>query len=113
MRGHDHIKTMRLQGAVPRIIFVDTVQCEFKCWRDWHINTPHMAQVEVEPTDLVSGLDLRFAVGLSVVVNGDDLDRVEAVGRAFGRVGAGRVITSTVARAGRAYDVVRLTDSAA
>lgn len=110
MRGHEHIKTMRLQGAVPGLVFVDTDPCQWASWRTWHIETPHNAQVEIELGDFIAGLDLRYARGLKVLVNGSDNDRVKAVGRAFERSGAARVVTATVRKAGAVFDITHFTD---
>jgi hypothetical protein len=111
MRGHEHIKTMRRQGATPRLIYVDCDPCTLQCWRTWHQETPHNAQVEIEPGDFIAGLDLRYAVGVKVLVNGSDNERVKAVGRAFERVGAARVVTATTVRTTRyLFDVTHFTD---
>ena len=112
MRGHHHIATMRRQGAAPRLIFVDTDPCRWNSWRHWHERTPHSPQVEIEPGDFVAGLDLRYAYGLAVIVNGSDLTRVQAVGRAFERSGAARVVTATTRRAGAVCEVIDYTDTA-
>lgn len=112
MRGHEPIKTMRQQGATPRIVFVDSTPCQWECWKSWHLYTPHSAQVEIEPGDFVASLDLCYAVGLTVVVNGDNLARVTGIGRAFEAAGAARVVASTIARNGNVYAVTHTTDSA-
>ena len=112
MRGHQPIATMRRQGAAPRIVFVDSVPCQWQCWKTWPLSTPHSAQVEIEPDDFVAGLDLRYAVDLTVVVNGDNLARVTAIGRAFEAAGAARVVASTIARNGNVYAVTHTTDTA-
>ena len=110
MRGHEHIKTMRLQGAVPGLIFVDTDPCQWQTWRTWHTETPHNAHVEIEPADFIAGLDMRFARGMKILVNGSDDARVKAVGRAFERVGAARVVTATIRKTGNVFDVTHFTD---
>jgi len=112
MRGHQPIATMRRQGATPRIVFVDTTPCQWESWRKWHLDTPHSAQVEIEPDDFVASLDLRYAVGLTVVVSGDSLGRVASIGKAFEAAGAGRVVTSTISKTGNVYAVIHTTDTA-
>lgn len=55
------------------------------------------AEVGIERTDYPDLLDTRFAVGLTVIVEGADADRVASVGKAFERH-AGRVLTTVFDR---------------
>lgn len=113
MRGHQPILTMRSQGAAPRIIFIDDSPCCFKSWQTWHINTPDMAHVEIEPADLIAGLDLRFAFGMTVVITSPDRERLEILDRAFQMVPAARVVAATINRGPDGFRVETMSDTGA
>ncbi len=61
------------------------------CWRDWPEDSAH-AEVEIDRTDAPDRLDLRYLVGLTVMVYGYSAGRVNALGDAAERAGAVRVL---------------------
>ena len=61
------------------------------CWRDWPEDSAH-AEVEIDRTDAPARLDLRYLVGLTVLVYGYSAVRVHALGDAAERAGAARVL---------------------
>jgi hypothetical protein len=68
MRGHHPLLFMRRGGYRPAVLWVDVGVDRLECWRDWAVECPHHAHVEIACTDDPSTLDLRFAVGLDVFV---------------------------------------------
>jgi hypothetical protein len=111
MRGHEPIEKMRRQGATPLVVFVDTYPGAWGLWQCWSTTSPRYAQVEIEESDLVAGLDLRYAVGLTVMVSGYDRIRTEAVGRAFEVAKAHRVIVTVFEATRHGPEVVHTTDT--
>lgn len=97
MRGHEALIAMRLRRRRPRIVFVSAGRDASEQWRDWAAETPHMAQVNVDDDEAVSGLDLRFAVGMVAVVDGRDAARVARIAEALANAGASRVVSAVVA----------------
>lgn len=78
--------------------------------RDW-IRVGERAEVAIEPDDYPELLDLRFAVGLRVHVEGTDPQRVDAVAAAFSQAKAARVLTTVFAKVNGRQEVVRMTDT--
>lgn len=68
------------------------------------------AEVCISPSDYVSLLDLRFAAGLTILVEGCDSIRVDEVAKAFGKARAARVIATTFSNDMRPQ-VLRATDT--
>lgn len=97
MRGHEALIAMRMNRRRPRIVFVFAGRDSSEQWRDWATETPHMAQVEIEDDESVSGLDFRFAVGMLAVVDGRDAARVTRIATALAEAGAARVVSAVVA----------------
>ncbi len=96
MRGHEALIAMRLRRRRPRIVFVWAGHDASEQWRDWAVETPHMAQVEVEDEELVSGLDFRFSVGLRAVVQGGSSHRVKKIAQALIQAGSRAVVAVVV-----------------
>lgn len=78
--------------------------------RDW-IRFGERAEVGIEPTDYPELLDLRFALGLRVHVEGTDSQRVDAVAAAFSQAKAARVLTTVFAKVNGRQELVRMTDT--
>jgi hypothetical protein len=85
---------MRRQGARPNVVFLDVDRDHTEQWRRWPQLSPHRPTVQVEPTDSPARLDLRFVIGLIVLVSGSDADRVQRIGKACEDAEALRVITT-------------------
>ena len=97
MRGHEAVIAMRLRRRRPRIVFVSAGRDASEQWREWAVETPHMAQVEIDDDEALSGLDLRFSVGMVAVVDGSDAARVTRIAEALTEAGAARVVSAVVA----------------
>ena len=91
MRGHLPILAMRRVGLVPSMVTLSDYPTETWSWRDWPEDTAH-AEVEIERTDSIARLDLRYCVGLTVIVDGENANRVNAIADAAEKAGAKRVI---------------------
>ena len=91
MRGHMPILAMRRAGLAPTMVTLSDYPTETWSWRDWPQDTAH-AEVEIERADSIARLDLRYLVGLTVIVDGDNANRVNAIADAAERAGAVRVI---------------------
>ncbi len=108
MRGHEQIIAMRLHRKAPKTVHIWCGTDALQGWRDWHTSTGH-AEVEIQDGEPLSGLDLRFTVGMLVMVNGTDPFRVAAVHAGCLAAGAGRVVSGTLMADG---NMGRLMDSA-
>lgn len=98
MRGHEAIIAMRNAGKRPAIVYLDTMRdtSTLKAWQDWPNVSPAIATVWIQPDDVPHRLDLRFLVGMVVVVTGADSMRVRAVEWAALEAKAERVIAAEV-----------------
>lgn len=98
MKGHQQLIDMRLRGRLPLSLYIGVDEV-WPRWftSDWTTETCHgsgvHAHVLVEPEDLIDRLDLRFVVGMTVQVSGDEDARVKAVGMRCLEEGASRVVT--------------------
>lgn len=94
MRGHQALIAMRRRGMRPQSvsISVDKPDPCAKDWQDW----ASFAAVEVEATESVPLLDLRFCVGMMVFVDGMSRQRCEAVEKACRAAGASKVVTHVI-----------------
>ena len=88
MRGHGPIITMRRNGFRPDLVTISTDLDYLESWRYWYSENASTAEVEIAETDLLSELDMRFVVGLSVQIIGTDGARVQRIGRACQAAGA-------------------------
>lgn len=109
MRGHEQIIALRMQRRAPKSVHIWCGTDALNGWRDWHTSTGH-AEVEIQDAEALSGLDLRFTVGMLVMVNGADPFRVAAVHAGCLAAGARRVVSGAVGIDG---EMDRLLDSAA
>lgn len=96
MRGHHELISLRKSGQRPRIVSIDLGPNVWTMWMDWHIETPHQAYVHISPDELLSGLDVRFCVGMNVSVSGPDRRRLGVVMQACCDAGARRVFAAHV-----------------
>ena len=116
MRGHEQIIAMRLRGKAPKSVHVWCGTDALKGWSDWQTSTGH-AEVEIQDHEPLSGLDLRFTVGMTVMVLGADPFRVAAIHAGCLAAGAARVVSAAAtfdAQRPNAEPVVgRVLDSAA
>jgi hypothetical protein len=76
MRGHEPIKAMRRRGVRPRAVFIDLVRDHSDWPSGWANECPQRAHVEILDDELLSGLDLRFCVGMQALVQGEDALRL-------------------------------------
>lgn len=111
MRGHQPIIAMRHKGVAPRLVMLDIDPDGLQNWRDWPERTPHIATVQIDPQDRAHLADLRFVVGLTVVVSGSDADRVEDFGAACIDASAERVLTFVHEHHAAGARIVHTTDT--
>lgn len=112
MRGHTALIAMRQRHRRPGIVCVDIDHDDLRCWRDWHLVQPSVAQVQIDPDDSPELLDLRCLIGLTVLVTGSDADRVHAIAQAAQGHEAARVITACLAQDHRGdWHVTESTDT--
>ncbi len=88
MRGHQPLIDMRRRGLKPLLVDVDLEPNGCDDWPNW-CRTPI---VQIEPKDAIHRIDLRFLVGLNVVVTGLDSSRVRRAFDACRAAGAARVV---------------------
>lgn len=96
MRGHVALVDMRRAGVRPRAVFIDADRADDIEARDWQALTPYRAHVCIGPDEMLTGLDLRFVVGLPVLVTGADASRVARIAAACIDAGASRVTSAHV-----------------
>ena len=103
MRGHENIITLRKRGISPDTVFIN----DFPCDTDWF--NPGAKYGEVWPSDhatvstdgdVIQMLDMRYVVGLKVIIMSESETRAKALfekAKASGArtVAAGHVIGST------------------
>jgi hypothetical protein len=95
MRGHEPLRTMRRRGVRPGVVFIDLVRQPSEWPLQWSTECPHRAHVEILDDEMLSGLDLRFCVGMQVLVQGEAGRRVAQVAEACIEAGAARVVAVT------------------
>lgn len=102
MRGHQPLIAMRRNGKKPRLVCINAhaVDASLLEWNRW-VETLPIAQVEILPTESVASLDLRFLVGLPVVVDGHDISFVRRLHDACIAAGASTVLSAVVERKGK------------
>lgn len=110
MRGHLPIIAMRRRHLRPSLVMIDLEPDALKCWRDWPAFNPNVADVQIEPKDIPSLLDLRWLIGLNVIITGKDADRVAAMDKACRDHQAARVIAA-VCDPDQPVDAMRVTDT--
>ena len=109
MIGSNLVLESRLRGTPLRDAALYVHTDRFPC-RDWQRYGEH-AEIAVESDDYPELLDLRFAVGLRVHVEGTDAQRVDRVAAAFVAARAARVLTTVFITTNGWQEVARLTDS--
>jgi len=97
MRGHEALVAMRRRGVRPVMADISDGMDGLGCWRDWQDWTG-TAQIEVQPGDSISRLDLRCLVGLFVIVSGTDESRVKRLHDACVEAGASAVMATVYER---------------
>lgn len=114
MRGHEALIALRRQGLRPALVDIDLEPCPWRNWADWPEWT-NVPQIEVQPSDSIRLLDLRFLVGLTVQVSGFDGPRVWAMFDACRAAGAARVLAfvQVASNGGQTVRTVEARDSAA
>lgn len=116
MRGHEAIIALRQRGKKPALVFLDLIRdhAPDPMWRDWPGVQPAIATVWVQDSDVPARLDLRFVIGLPVVVKGRDPERVQQLERAAIEAGAARVVAATLVldEHRNEHRVVSITDTA-
>ena len=69
MRCHEPLLAMRRRGLRPDLVLLTDVQ-ELPGWRWWEVaETQHKPEVYIEPADVPELLDLRFVVGMAVLID--------------------------------------------
>ena len=94
MRGHAPILRMRLAGKRTTIVFLSDFVTQVS--KDWHnpgerygeVWPADHATVEIEPTENIATLDLRFLAGVKVSISCTTEQRAKALAEACKRAGA-------------------------
>lgn len=99
MRGQNAIIRMRLEGYKPSQVwlFVLQTECSKKYWVDAE-NTIEMSglpEIHIGIDEVVGALDLRVLTGVTVLLQGLDVDRLRAVFARIKEFSPERIITST------------------
>ena len=95
MRGHEHFIRARLRGSRPSLGLTLTLS-----------DTPvlPLRTVQIEPKDTPRHADLRFVIGLGVVVHGTDRDSTQAWCEACYQAGAEFAAGNVFDTKGRSVD---------
>lgn len=94
MRGHAPILRMRMAGMRPAIVFLsDFMTTKSKDWHDpgaryGEVWPADHATVEIESTENIATLDLRFLAGVRVSISCQTEQRAKALAEACKRAGA-------------------------
>ncbi len=92
MRGHESIIAMRLRGRRPALVWMhDDPECADLDWPLWRESLPY-PNVLLSPEDSPARVDLRFVVGLPVMVSFHDVIRMQRMVLACEAAGASSVI---------------------
>lgn len=96
MKGHEQLIAMRRKGFRPASVCVLDYPVHAWLWREWHIpihSTSNIhANVMLEDGENPATLDLRFSVGLTIIVDTESLQRLDAITSALLDAGAARVV---------------------
>ena len=95
MIGDMPLKRMRMAGKAPTAVWVWVGINPSSIAAQWH-EIPEFwnhPEVDILPSDRIELLDLRFAVGLQVHIDGDSKDRILEAHRAFSYAGAKMVVS--------------------
>lgn len=106
MTGHEQVIALRRQGVRPVCLWVSDYAA---------MSAGDGVTVRLTPQDVPEQLDWRFAVGLTVLVDGHDARRVERIAAAckqFAKRVVATVYGERIDRAGRPYAAVdRINDT--
>lgn len=108
MRGHEQLIATRRGGLQPVSVQIALTDLPLPKWCS--VNPGAHAWLHIGSGDTIERLDLRCLVGMLVVIDGHDEQRVESVHSAAISHGARRVV-STVTEP-KFFDVVKTIDSA-
>ena len=111
MRGHLPLIAMRRRGIRPAAVWFSLDETDPRS-ADWH-QRHEPCVVEVLRGEGIGSLDLRFTVGMTVIVQGSNRDRCEAMHRALRAAGAAKVVTHAAQPTGRGDEfetVLQLVD---
>ena len=99
MRGQNTIIRMRLAKLKPALVWLLVLQnpCERTPFMDAEMAVANggLAEVHIGSDEVIGTLDLRFLVGLTVLLQGLDLPRLRAVFARLREFDVERIITST------------------
>lgn len=95
MIGDIPLKRIRMAGKAPKAVWVWVGITQDPLAAQWHEIPEFLnhAHVDILPSDRIDLLDLRFAVGLQVHIDGDSKNRILEAHRAFSLAGAKMVIS--------------------
>lgn len=92
MRGHTEVERIRLQGRLPKVVFVN----DYPCKTDWFETGEH-ATVCVH-NDAIASLDFRFLTGLTVSIGSESQARAQRLFERAKEFGAAVVAACHVQR---------------
>ncbi len=95
MIGHKALIRMRQARKRPKAVWVWVGMDKDKWAASWHLYSDLWAHpnLNIEPTDNIKELDLRFLVGLQVHIHGDDTNQVYSFHAACIKAGAKDIFT--------------------
>jgi hypothetical protein len=78
MIGADKLVELRKEGLIPELVNVWVGDDDKYYSGEWHkySDTQEYPEITVENKDNITGLDFRFAFGLTVFIRGRDIDRM-------------------------------------
>jgi hypothetical protein len=101
MRGHQPLIAMRRRGIRPASVWlsVDMPDPMTADWQQW----AKSAAVDIDPTDSIGLLDLRFTVGMLVCIQGLNRERCMALHERCREAKAARVMTHVARSTGQEH----------
>ena len=94
MKGHENIIKVRMAGKRPTgSVFVLDFPVERRLTEWSHAEDPQRPMVSTDG-DTVGSLDLRFLVGLGVILVGEDTGRIKSLCAALVKAGAASIFAS-------------------
>lgn len=98
MKGHEQLIQLRKSGLSPKIVFLN----DYPCRTDWHVYGDH-ATISTDG-DLLSSLDLRFLVGLTVSISALSESRAKAIFAKAKWFGAKTVAACHIDKSGKPWE---------
>lgn len=99
MRGHETIIRMRMGGSRPALVWVFVLQnpCPRTGYQDAEqvVQNRGRPEIQIGSDDIPGTLDLRVLTGLTVLLQGVDVDRLRQVYARIKEFDPARIITST------------------